>query len=188
MDRRQAQNSSSSGKGKAVHLLLIRHADALPLGDVPSSSDADRPLSVRGHAQAKALGRLLNKRQIRLDRIVASPLLRARETADDLRAALSADAPAVTLNEELAPGGKRRKLARSLRELGGDCLGIVGHEPDLSILVAWLIGSKKAQIDLAKGGVASINFSDAVRKDAGVLVWLLTPDLIEDGTTSPPVA
>jgi phosphohistidine phosphatase len=165
-----------------VDLVLIRHAEAAPLGDTVAT-DGDRPLTARGHAQAKALGRLFQRRQVRLDRIFTSPLLRARQTAEALRTELGPEAPAVTVNEELGPGRKRRKLARSLRELGGSCVGIVGHEPDLGVFAAWLIGSKKAQIKLAKGGAADVSFPDDLRKGAGVLVWLLTSDWIEEPPT-----
>jgi phosphohistidine phosphatase len=165
-----------------VDLVLIRHAEAAPLGDA-SATDADRPLTPRGHAQAKALGRLFHRRKVQLDRIVTSPLLRARQTAEALRTELGPEAPAVTVNEELGPGRKRRKLARSLRELGGNCVGIVGHEPDLGIFAAWLIGSKKAQIKMSKGGAADVTFPDDLRKGTGVLVWLLTSDWIEEPPT-----
>ena len=164
-----------------MHLLIIRHAEAAPLGD-SGTSDADRPLTAQGHAQAKALGRLLHRQGVRLDRIVTSPLLRARQTAEALRTELGPETPAVTVNEELGPGGKRRKLARSLRELGGNCVGVVGHEPDLGILLAWLIGSKKAQIKLEKGGAADVSFPEELRKRMGSLVWLLSSDWIEDAS------
>ena len=73
--------------------------------------------------------------------------------------------------------------ARSLRELGGSCVGVVGHEPDLGVFAAWLIGSKKAQIKLSKGGAADVTFPDDLRRGAGVLVWLLTSDWIEEPPT-----
>jgi phosphohistidine phosphatase SixA len=52
----------------------------------------------------------------------------------------------------------------------------VGHQPDLGEWTAWLIGSKKAHIDLAKAGVAFLACPDGTRKGGGSLVWLVTPD------------
>ena len=40
---------------------------------------------------------------------------------------------------------------------------------------AWLIGNKKAQLDLAKAGVAHIICPDGPRKGEGTLDWLVTP-------------
>jgi probable phosphoglycerate mutase len=64
-----------------MDLLLIRHA--LPeRRETRDGSPADPPLSRRGRAQAEALVRWLEGE--RIDRLVASPLRRARETAEPL--------------------------------------------------------------------------------------------------------
>jgi phosphohistidine phosphatase SixA len=47
--------------------------------------------------------------------------------------------------------------------------------PDLNDYAGWLIGSKKAQVDLAKAGIACVHFEDEPDKGAGVLTWLVTP-------------
>jgi phosphohistidine phosphatase SixA len=102
--------------------------------------------------------------------------LRARQTAEGILHAWSAPAPAYEECEELAPGGRSKRLARHLRELKGDAIGLVGHQPDLGEHLAWLIGSKRAQIDLAKAGVAAVHVADEPAKGTGVLLWLVTPD------------
>ena len=66
-------------------------------------------------------------------------------------------------------------MSRRLRDLGGDAVALVGHQPDLNDYAALLIGSRKAQIELAKGGVACVSCADDVDKGAGVLLWMLTP-------------
>lgn len=157
-----------------MDLYLIRHADALPLGVQGITEDGARPLSDEGRAQARALGEALSEKGVRLDKIVTSPLVRARQTTDALLAAWSGATPQLVVGEELAPGGKRRKLARFLRQLGGDAVAVVGHQPDLGRLAGWLIGSKKAQVNFAKAGVAHIACDDAPGKGAGSLVWLVT--------------
>jgi phosphohistidine phosphatase SixA len=105
---------------------------------------------------------------------VTSPLLRAQQTA----AGICAQWPALELREcdDLAPGGKPRKLARYLRDGGGNAIGLVGHMPHLGEYTAWLIGSRKAQIDLAKAGVACVECPNGPRKGGGTLVWLVTPE------------
>jgi phosphohistidine phosphatase SixA len=83
--------------------------------------------------------------------------------------------PELQTCDELLPEVKTGKLARLLRRLVGNAIGLVGHEPDLGRHVASLIGSRKAKVDLAKGGVACIAFPDRPRKREGTLVWLVTP-------------
>ena len=61
----------------------------------------------------------------------------------------------------------RRKLARVLRALQCDSVALVGHQPDLGDFAAWLVGSRKAQIDFAKGGVAHLVCHDNPGKGAG---------------------
>jgi phosphohistidine phosphatase SixA len=51
----------------------------------------------------------------------------------------------------------------------------VGHQPDLSEYAAWLIGDKKAQVNLAKAGAAFIECEAGPSKGGGVLTWLITP-------------
>ena len=65
---------------------------------------------------------------------------------------------------------------------------IVGHKswvlPLLSMMkqceycawTGWLIGSRKAQIELAKASVACIHVEGAVGKGTGQLAWLVPPE------------
>jgi len=157
-----------------VEIILIRHAEAAPIGEGGVSEDAQRPLTVTGEEQAKRLGKGLERKGIHPGAVVSSPLLRSRQTAELLLKGLADPQPEVKVSEELAPGGKRRRLSRFLRGLGEDKVAIVGHQPDLGEYAAWLIGSKKAHIDLAKAGVARISFEDGPGKGKGSLVSLVT--------------
>jgi phosphohistidine phosphatase len=158
-----------------MDLYIIRHAEAQPLGEGGIEDDADRPLTAAGQAQCGPLAAALQRHEVRLDRIVTSSLLRARQTAEGLLQHLAAPKPEIHICDHLAPGGKRRKLTRFLCGLGAQSVAIVGHMPDLGLYAGWLIGSRKAQIDLAKAGVACIHFEDEPNKGAGELTWMVTP-------------
>ena len=158
-----------------MELYLIRHADAVPLGEDGIEDDEDRPLSAVGLAQCSPLAAALQRQGVRLEAIVSSPLLRARQTAEGLLKHLAPPTPEVQVCEHVAPEGKRRKLSRFLRGLGKQSIAVVGHQPDLSLYVGWLIGSKIAQVELAKAGVACVHFDDEPDKDSGALAWLVTP-------------
>lgn len=164
-----------------MDLYLIRHADALALGERGITHDEDRPLSERGETQARVLGAGLRRRGIGLDKIVTSPLLRARQTAEEILRVWSPPLPEIHVSPELAPEGRRRKLARFLEGLGADSVALVGHQPDLGELTAWLIGSRKAHVDFAKAGVAQVACPDGPGKGLGTLLLLLTPDWFGEG-------
>jgi phosphohistidine phosphatase len=159
-----------------VDLYVIRHADALALGERGITEDSDRPLSEVGEAQAQAVGKGLQAKGIRPALMVTSPLVRARQTAEGVQRQFTGERLAIEVADELAPGGRVKRLAKYLRGLTAESVALVGHQPDLGEWTAWLIGSKKAQIDLAKAGVALVSCPEEIRRGGGTLVWLVTPD------------
>ncbi|MFA4927073.1 MAG: histidine phosphatase family protein [Patulibacter sp.] len=136
-------------------LLLLRHGTAEDHGSRPH--DADRRLVARGEEEARAAGRAL----VALDRVpdvvIASPKVRARQTAD-----LAATAWGGAVTEHLAVVGLDVDEALGLATLGPRVL-IVGHEPDLSQVVHDLTG---ARTKMRKGGVAVLRVGGGGRLEA----------------------
>jgi phosphohistidine phosphatase len=159
-----------------MDLYLIRHAEAVSMDEGHIAEDADRPLTPTGHEQAQALAAGLQRRGVHLDLVLSSPLLRARQTAEEMLQRWSAPAPDLHLVDTLAPGVKPKKLARALREQDAGALALVGHMPDLGLFAAWLLGHGKVKINLAKAGVALIRCDPDPDKGNGSLVWLVTPE------------
>jgi phosphohistidine phosphatase len=180
-----------------VELYLIRHAEAAALGEAGITQDEDRPLTDSGKHQANQLADGLKRFGVALDLVLASPLVRARQTAEGMLHNWGSQGPAFHVLDELAPGTKRRKLAKRLRlhanavappSADGKTAGtpaarariaLVGHDPDLARFAGWVIGSRKCRLDLAKAGVAYVHCEDGVEKASGVLKWLATPDWLE---------
>jgi len=172
-----------------MHLYLIRHAAAASLDEAGVNGDEERPLTEAGRKQCSRVAQALRRQGVKLDHLLTSPLVRAKQTADEIVGAWGEGAPAVTLCEELAPGNKKRKLIREVLALGAESVALVGHNPDLSELVGWLIGDKGVSIDLAKAGVACIEFQGSPGKGSGTLSWMVNPSWCGDekpGTASPP--
>ena len=96
----------------AVH--LIRHADAGHRGSW-GGPDGERPLSVRGRAQAAALADELSPAAPR--RILSSPLVRCVETVQPLADALEL---VVEPHPALAEGARREDTWALLEALAGD--------------------------------------------------------------------
>jgi phosphohistidine phosphatase len=151
-------------------LLIVRHA---PAEDSSPSGDRGRALTADGReemAQAAAgLTRLLEP----IELIAASPLRRARETAD-LMASRWPAASRVEL-EELAPGVDREALADWVDAQPARSMALVGHEPDLSGLVSWLIaGPAGARLHMRKGAAVLLSLRGRCGPRAAELEWLLT--------------
>jgi phosphohistidine phosphatase SixA len=112
-----------------MRLFVVRHAEAAP-GD----PDELRPLTPAGRATARVLaGRLAAER---VEAVLSSPLLRARETAAEI--ALAAHVQ-LEVDDRLAPGatpdGVRATVAGH-----GETVVAVGHQPDCSELVLAFTG------------------------------------------------
>ncbi|MBX9582032.1 MAG: histidine phosphatase family protein [Gemmataceae bacterium] len=158
-----------------MNLYLIRHADA---GDPKQwqGDDADRPLSDLGRRQARALGEAFRRLGLTVGAVVTSPYVRTRQTAEEFLA----DGPAgvATLDSYLlTPGGlRRRRLSKEVAEPKADHVAVVGHNPELSAYLAWLIGAEEEAAAMEKGGAALVTFDNRPRKGAGRLAWVITPD------------
>jgi phosphohistidine phosphatase len=114
-----------------VRVYLCRHAKAAH-GD----PDETRPLTAKGHEQAKALAERLARAEPRPTAVVSSPLVRARETAGAVAAALNL---IVELDARLAPGATLTDIEAIAAERKGPFV-TVGHQPDCSEIVFALTG------------------------------------------------
>lgn len=157
-----------------IELYLLRHAHAGNPAEW-TTDDAQRPLSPKGRRQAERLGQFLADRAFAPDAIVSSPRLRARQTADLVADALGMG---VSIDGRLAGPLDLDVLAAVLEGAGGDSAVLVGHDPDLSELCAALCGA--AYLPLRKGAMARIDLSLPLQPGAGILRWLLPPDLLID--------
>ncbi len=159
-----------------MELYLIRHAEAAAVGERGVTRDEDRPLTAKGETQAGDLARTLRARGVTLDRLYTSPLVRARQTAEILLRGLARHDLALDTSDELAPGGKPRKLGKFLFKQEGERIGLVGHMPHLAEFAGWLIGDKEVNLNLAKAGVAYIRCPESPSKGVGALRWMITPE------------
>ncbi len=168
-----------------MDLYLIRHAEAAPRDTPGYEDDWSRPLTEAGREQARRLGMLFRRLELRLDVVVTSPLLRARETADVFVPQLSEPRPKVEVFDEVGGNMRPKRVARYLEEIDKSALALVGHQPTLGGFLAWLIGSKKTRIELDKAGVAWVT-CESLEKGGGVLQWLVTPDLFPEPEEATP--
>lgn len=154
-------------------LYLIRHAIAEPRGE-SWPDDARRPLSDAGTIRMRKAARGLARLGVSFEIILTSPLVRARQTAEIVAAAL--DPRPSTINVEwLAPGGSYAALVANLEKHALKTrIALVGHEPGIGEFTARLIGSRHA-IEFKKGAVCRIDLERIPPTGPGDLRWLMTP-------------
>jgi phosphohistidine phosphatase len=157
-------------------LYLIRHAEAVELAAPGAGRDFDRVLTVHGHDQARALAAAFVRRNLPVDAVVASPLVRAHQTAVELLAVWQPGCHVVTC-DQLAPDRLRpSKLSEFLAAVPGERVAAVGHMPELGAYVEWLIGAADGSIPLTKAAVACVAFRGDPEKACGKLQWIVAPD------------
>ena len=124
---------------------------------------------------AKGLKRL----GVEVDWVLTSPLVRAVETAQIVSGTLGSKVPLDSC-DELRPGEPAEKLLAYLaKQPDRKRVLLVGHEPDLSILAARLMGAGRgANLVFKKGGCCLIVSDQFPLKSEGQLVWWLTPRLL----------
>jgi phosphohistidine phosphatase len=135
-----------------MHLYVVRHGIA---EETNEAGDAARELTAEGRKKLKKSIRGLRELGVSFDRVLTSPWRRAVETAAML-APICDDAPVVT---ELLAQTPRSELLAMISERGQDT-AVVGHEPWLSELAAWLaFGEQRYRdgITLKKGGVIHLS-------------------------------
>lgn len=160
-----------------MEIYLLRHAHA---GDPAKwhGTDADRPLSAKGRRQSERLAALLASIRFKPDALLSSPKVRALETARIVGEAIEV-APAV--DDRLAGGFDVRQLVELVELVAGQTpsarIVLVGHDPDFSDLLAELIGAP--EMPMRKGALARIDLDGRPEPGAGLLRWLIPPDVLD---------
>ncbi len=153
-----------------MQLILVRHADA----DAEAATDAARPLTPLGHAQAAALCRGLRRAGVVPDLVLSSPAVRARDTA----AALLSLAPGLVVTETAALRSGRLDPAAVLAMVAGSqCAVAVCHMPDVAAFAEVLLTGAEPHglMPFEKCAAASFSFRGDAGQGAGVLDWFVSP-------------
>jgi phosphohistidine phosphatase len=158
-------------------LYLMRHGIAVPHGTLGLADD-ERPLTPKGEQRTRQIGRALAAFGLELDRIITSPLIRARRTAQIIAQELNL-VDHLEVSNALSADSDAEAIRDWLRERNEPRLMIVGHNPSLSDLVGLLtIGEVgKLPFELKKGAIAALS-TQAVLKPRFTLDWAAPPALL----------
>ncbi|MEO8614880.1 MAG: histidine phosphatase family protein [Luteolibacter sp.] len=154
-----------------MELILLRHGKA---ENFNIEGDFSRNLLEKGREQSRRAAVNLKGAGLLPDIVLTSPLIRARQTADEF--CLAADMPGAVIQGWLASGMSPQTAMTELAAFRDfKRIAIVGHEPDLSLLVEWILGVTGGGVEFKKGAVACLRVMPPQR--FGNLVYLVPPKL-----------
>ncbi len=144
-------------------------------------TDADRPLAARGRRDAPRIARVLSAAKWMPDAIIASPALRARQTAQLVADTIRFNG-AVQLDDRLYPGDAPAFFA-VLRGLSPDITRplLVGHNPAMEAIAAALGQSAAENFKIPTAGLLCFEVHRAdwgrLVPGDGTLRWFLIPKM-----------
>jgi phosphohistidine phosphatase len=165
-----------------MNILLVRHAIAEDPAVFAMKHDDDnkRPLTSKGKKRMRAAAKGLSRLHPKIDYLISSPLLRAIQTANILHDFYPYASRQETIH--LAPGATPERLAEYLGSLPADAsIALIGHEPDLSQLIAWLCcGTNSSFVRFKKGAACLLNSVAKPAAGRAEMDWFLTPRQLRD--------
>jgi phosphohistidine phosphatase len=148
-----------------VELILWRHAEA-----EDGSPDMERQLTARGEKQAARMADFLHSRLPQDTRILASPAVRAQQTAHALGKHFITE-------PGIAPGTSPQAILQAAGWQGGEgCVLIVGHQPALGAAAALLMTGHPEHWSVRKGAVWWLGRRKREDDDKTILRLVIAPE------------
>ncbi|MBE2180410.1 MAG: phosphohistidine phosphatase SixA [Chthoniobacterales bacterium] len=157
-----------------MQLHLLRHAEAESF----APSDAARTLTAKGTEQARRVGRYCGKHGLVPQVILTSPVTRALQTAKLVAGQL--DGVELTEVPWAACGMDPLEALAEIKAYAEfDSVMLVGHQPDLGLLAASLLGlPRAAALRVRKALLVGIELEGNCSAGAGVLQFFLPVQLM----------
>ncbi len=151
-----------------VRVYLVQHGEAKR-----KEEDPQRPLTEKGRAETERTAEFLARAGIKVNTIIHSGKLRAKQTAEIIAEKLGVEK--IEEDPSLEPLAPPEKWAKKL-ETVDENLMLVGHLPHLSLLVSLLLtGNKDIQpVKFTYSAVACLERNGGKWK----LVWMIAPELL----------
>jgi len=154
-----------------MEIWILRHAKAEDGG--PGTPDEERELTPGGHETMRSVARAIARLEPKLDAILTSPLVRARQTAEPVARVLSLEDEVIE-TDALVPDADPKEILREIGKKGFKRAMVVGHMPHLGRLLGYLLtGRRDSAIDIKKAALARIQFDGDIPKPPGTLTFLL---------------
>ena len=155
-----------------MQLLIVRHSQAEKREDWNDIGNPDnlRPLTKRGLSRFAEATSGLDRFVEKIDHIYTSQYTRSIQTGEILHGHFTGSI--LTPIEELNPLADFRKIITRLKDSSPEStIALVGHQPELSSLISFLLGSEKdLLIRFKKGGASLVSLLEG----SAQLQWVLT--------------
>jgi phosphohistidine phosphatase len=166
-------------KRRLMEVYFLRHGIAQERDPRKYPDDRLRPLTIEGAERMREVVRGMLKLGVEFDVVCDSGFTRARQTTEIVTDAYRIDSADITTSPSLEP---ERDPAETLALLEANKSAkrvlIVGHEPHLSLTVAFLTGGRDGDaFDFKKGALARVDVQ-TLKKASGMLVYLLPPKVL----------
>ncbi len=156
-----------------MKLILIRHGLAGEYDPQRYPDDRLRPLTDDGRTLHRAVAEAMKRAGLAFDRLITSPLVRARQTAEITAEVYGLGKP--EQSDALGDGYSVRAVIELTRRFSADeTVALVGHEPDLSSLTSTLLGG--GSVDFPKSGVLGLDFDRHPAPGEATLLFFLRPE------------
>ncbi len=148
-------------------VVLFRHGEAYP-----DTLDPQRPLTERGKVETKKVAEALRRAGVKVDEIIHSPKLRARQTSEIISSVLGVHS--VRESTLLLPDADPRKTLELIRDTSHNLI-LCGHLPNLARVFSLLYLGKDTDksIELNTSGAVGL-----VEVEEWVLSFLLDSSLL----------
>lgn len=160
-------------------LILFRHGIAIDREDPESPAEEDRFLTERGIERTEAAARGLARLGLHPDRIMTSPWLRARQTAEIAASELGFAHESIEVTDALLPFAPVSAILDECSVPAAREVLVAGHAPHLDEVIDELLGIQGAGTRLKKAGAAAIEFTEAGH-GSGHLEWMLPPRALRE--------
>lgn len=160
-------------------LFLLRHAKSS--GKDESLLDFERPLNRRGKRAAETLGQYLRANEIRVELILSSTAVMARETVE--RMVKAAKLSTEVRYDQRIYGASVDRLAEVVSQIENarKVVMVVGHNPGVEEMLSFLTG-KIVQVPtgaLAKLSSRATKWNTLAVEQKASLEWLMKPSELE---------
>lgn len=159
-----------------MKVYIIRHGQAAERDGQRYPDDDQRPLTPEGMARFQEAVRGLRRLDMQVSRVISSPVLRARQTAELLVEGLRLPKGVLELSDRCRYDAHVQATWEEIRRRKSEAaLALVGHEPHLSELISFLIaGDAGCRVVMKKGACACVVANESLQPGGLELRWLLT--------------
>ncbi len=154
-----------------MELLLWRHAEA-----DNGTADLDRKLTAKGEKHARRVAQWLNDRLPGSARILASPAVRAQQTA---RALVELSDRKLRIVQDLAPGASVEEFLRAVDwPHARNTIVAVGHQPTVGLVASTLLAGAAQPWAIKKGALWWLSSRPEEGDSEAALIAMVNPSLM----------